>query len=119
MTRSASRRSGRRPAPLAIALFIEIAAFTFFYHGVFSDRAAFLHVGALIGTIMAASVFFVIIPNQKIVVADLHAGRKPDPRARQAGGAALAAQQLSDAAGHLHDDLQPLSDRCSGIRGAR
>ena len=28
---------------------------------------------------MAASVFFVIIPNQKIVVADLQAGRKPDP----------------------------------------
>ena len=47
---------------------------------VFSDRAAFLHVGALIGTIMAASVFFVIIPNQKKVVADLLAGRKPDPR---------------------------------------
>lgn len=64
---------------LAIALFLQIAAFTFFYHGVFSDRAAFLHVGAMIGTIMASSVFFVIIPNQKKVVADLVAGRKPDP----------------------------------------
>jgi uncharacterized membrane protein len=70
---------GRKTGPLAIAVFVEIAAFTFFYHGVFSDRAAFLHVGALIGTIMAASVFFIIIPNQKIVVADLQAGRKPDP----------------------------------------
>ncbi len=70
---------GQKRGPLAVALFIEIAAFTFFYHGVFSDRAAFLHVGSLIGTIMAASVFFVIIPNQKIVVADLIAGRKPDP----------------------------------------
>jgi uncharacterized membrane protein len=77
---------GRNTARLAIALFIEIAAFTFFYHAVFSDRAAFLHVGALIGTIMAASVFFIIIPNQKIVVADLQAGRKPDPRLGQQAG---------------------------------
>ncbi len=74
---------GQRTGPLAIGLFVEIALFTFFYHGVFSDRAAFLHVGALIGTMMSASVFFVIIPNQKKVVADLLAGRKPDPRLGQ------------------------------------
>jgi uncharacterized membrane protein len=81
---------GQKTGPLAVALFIEIAAFTFFYHGVFSDRAAFLHVGALIGTIMTASVFFVIIPNQKIVVADLQAGRRPDPRlGMQAGQRSL------------------------------
>jgi uncharacterized membrane protein len=75
---------------LAFWLFVEIAAFTFFYHGVFSDRAAFLHVGAMIGTIMAASVFLVIIPNQKKVVADLIAGRKPDPAlGREAGQRSL------------------------------
>ena len=74
---------GQNTGPLAVALFAEIAVFTFFYHGVFSDRAAFLHVGALIGTMMSASVFFVIIPNQKKVVADLLAGRKPDPRLGQ------------------------------------
>ncbi len=71
---------GQKTAPLAIAVFVEIAAFTFFYHGVFSDRAAFLHVGALIGTIMASSVFFVIIPNQKKAMAEMMAGRRPDPR---------------------------------------
>ena len=71
---------GEKTVPLAIAVFAEIAAFTFFYHGVFSDRAAFLHVGALIGTIMASSVFFVIIPNQKKAMAEMMAGRKPDPR---------------------------------------
>jgi uncharacterized membrane protein len=70
---------GERRGALALALFLEIAVFTFFYHGVFSDRAAFLHVGALIGTIMAVSVFAVIIPNQKKVIADLLAGRRPDP----------------------------------------
>ena len=73
---------GQKTGPLALALFVEIAAFTFFYHGVFSDRAAFLHVGALIGTIMAASVFFIIIPNQKKVVADLHRRAQARPGAR-------------------------------------
>lgn len=46
---------------------------------VFSDRGAFLHVGALIGTVMAANVFFVIIPNQRKTVAAMIAGEKPDP----------------------------------------
>ncbi len=77
---------GKKTGPLAVAVFLEIAAFTFFYHGVFSDRAAFLHVGALIGTIMAASVFFIIIPNQKIAVAELKAGRRPDPRLGEQAG---------------------------------
>ena len=46
----------------------------------FTGRAAFLHLGAFTATIMSANVFMVIIPNQKIVVADLIAGRKPDPK---------------------------------------
>jgi uncharacterized membrane protein len=46
----------------------------------FTGRAAFLHLGAITATIMSANVFLVIIPNQKIVVADLIAGRKPDPK---------------------------------------
>ncbi|HEU0099482.1 MAG TPA: urate hydroxylase PuuD [Allosphingosinicella sp.] len=45
----------------------------------FSSRAAYLHVGAIIGTAMVANVFLVIIPNQRKVVADLIAGRTPDP----------------------------------------
>lgn len=47
---------------------------------VFSARAAWLHIGAVIATIMSANVFLVIIPNQRIVVADLKAGRAPDAR---------------------------------------
>jgi uncharacterized membrane protein len=46
----------------------------------FTGRAAFLHLGAITATIMSANVFMVIIPNQKIVVADLIAGRQPDPK---------------------------------------
>ena len=45
----------------------------------FNARAAYLHVGAIIGTVMVANVFFIIIPNQRKVVADLVAGRTPDP----------------------------------------
>ncbi len=50
---------------------------------VFGDRGAFIHVGAIIGTAMAANVFRVIIPNQRRVVADLLAGRVPDARLGQ------------------------------------
>ena len=50
----------------------------------FNARAAYLHVGAMIGTVMVANVFFIIIPNQRKVVADLVAGRTPDPALGQA-----------------------------------
>jgi uncharacterized membrane protein len=45
----------------------------------FNARAAYMHAGAMIGTVMVANVFFIIIPNQRKVVADLIAGRTPDP----------------------------------------
>ncbi|MBV9930463.1 MAG: urate hydroxylase PuuD [Alphaproteobacteria bacterium] len=46
----------------------------------FNSRAAYLHVGAILGSAMVGNVFRVIIPNQRKVVADLIAGRTPDPR---------------------------------------
>lgn len=46
---------------------------------VFTARGAYLHIGAMAATAMAGNVFFVIIPNQRKVVADLIAGREPDP----------------------------------------
>jgi len=60
-------------------LFVLIVGASWGLGQVFSGRAAFLHVGAMIGTIMTANVFFVIIPNQKIVVEDLKAGNTPNP----------------------------------------
>ena len=45
----------------------------------FAGRAAFLLVGAMLATAMSANVFFWIIPGQRKVVADLRAGRSPDP----------------------------------------
>ena len=70
---------GRHPRWLAFAVYLLAVAFASFFSLVFSGRAAFLHIGALLGTIMSANVFFVIIPNQKVVVADLITGRTPNP----------------------------------------
>ena len=70
---------GRSVAALAVSLLALILLSAFLLTQIFSDRAAFLHVGALIGTIMSANVFVVIIPNQKKVVADLMAGKAPNP----------------------------------------
>ena len=64
---------------LSVAVFILILLVAWGATNVFSGRAAFVHVGAVVGSIMVANVFFVIIPNQKVVVADLIAGRTPDP----------------------------------------
>jgi len=47
---------------------------------VFTDRGAFIHVGAMIGTAMAGNVFLVIIPNQKKVVASMLAGQEPEAK---------------------------------------
>src|SRR5262249_37094603 len=47
---------------------------------VFSGRGAFIHVGALVGTIMAANVFLVIIPNQRKMVGQLLKRKEPDAR---------------------------------------
>jgi uncharacterized membrane protein len=53
----------------------------------FSGRAAYIHFGVVLGTIMAANVFFVIIPGQKQMLAAAERGESPDPapgiRARQ------------------------------------
>ncbi len=54
-------------------------------NALFTARGAYLHVGAMIGTVMVGNVFFVIIPNQRKVVADLVAGRVPDPALGKAG----------------------------------
>jgi uncharacterized membrane protein len=49
----------------------------------FGSRAAYIHVGALIGTIMAGNVFFVIIPNQRVMVDDMTAGKEPEAKLGQ------------------------------------
>ena len=70
---------------LAASLFAFVVAMCWVLAHVFSARAAYLHVGAMLGTIMVANVFFVIIPGQKAMVADILAGREPDPAPGLAG----------------------------------
>ncbi|GLQ55668.1 urate hydroxylase PuuD [Devosia nitrariae] len=65
---------------LMLVLFVLLTAMAWAYTQVFTGRAALLHMGAFTATIMSANVFMIIIPNQKIVVADLKAGRVPDAK---------------------------------------
>ena len=61
-------------------LFVFVMAAAWALFNIFSARAAFIHVGAMIGTMMVANVFFHIIPGQKKMVADIRSGREPDPK---------------------------------------
>jgi uncharacterized membrane protein len=70
---------GRNPALLAGVVFVGLLAAAYGYLAVFSGRSAIVHLGALIGTIMAVNVFALIIPGQKKITAALTAGREPDP----------------------------------------
>jgi uncharacterized membrane protein len=70
---------GQNDALLALVGFVLLVAVSYGFTQVFSSRGAFMEVGALLGTIMAANVLMVIIPGQRKVVAALIAGQKPDP----------------------------------------
>jgi uncharacterized membrane protein len=70
---------GRKPALLAGVVFALLLAAAYGYLAVFSGRSAMVHLGALIGTIMAVNVFGLIIPGQKKITAALTEGREPDP----------------------------------------
>lgn len=71
---------GAQPTLLMVLLFVLLVAMAWGYTQVFTGRASLLHLGAFTATIMTANVFFIIMPNQRIVVADLQAGRTPDAK---------------------------------------
>jgi uncharacterized membrane protein len=71
---------GDSPIILMLILYAIVVAAAWGYTQIFPGRAALLHLGAFTATIMTANVFFVIMPNQRVVVADLKAGRTPDPK---------------------------------------
>ena len=71
---------GEKPTLLMLLLFVLLVAMGWAYNEVFTGRAVMLHLGAFTATIMTANVFFIIMPNQRIVVADLKAGRLADPK---------------------------------------
>jgi len=69
-----------RPTLLMVLLFGMLVVMGWGYNQIFTGRAMMLHLGAFTATIMTANVFFIIMPNQRVVVADLQAGRTPDPK---------------------------------------
>lgn len=73
-----------RPKTFGVILFLFLTLVAYLADQLLSDRASYIQVGAVIGTLMAGNVFRVIIPNQKIVVADLLAKRPVDPSLGQA-----------------------------------
>jgi uncharacterized membrane protein len=67
--------------PLGAAVcWLLIAALAWGLAHVLSNRAAYLHIGAMFGTIMAANVWLTILPNQSKMIAITKAGGKPDPK---------------------------------------
>ncbi|WP_380057940.1 urate hydroxylase PuuD [Falsihalocynthiibacter sp. SS001] len=71
---------GESPTILMLLLFVILVAMSWGYNQIFTGRAALLHLGAFTASIMTGNVFFQIMPNQRIVVADLKAGRTPDAK---------------------------------------
>ncbi len=68
----------KKPLLFAVAGILLLTAFAYSYSHVFSGRAAFIHFGAMIGSLMVANVFFVIIPAQKAMVNAAKKGELPD-----------------------------------------
>jgi uncharacterized membrane protein len=70
---------GRRSGWLSAVGIVGIAAVAWGLSQVMTGRAAYIHTGALIGTLMAANVFRVIIPSQRLMVGAMERGEAPDP----------------------------------------
>lgn len=66
-----------------------LAAYSWGLDQLFTDRAVYIHIGAIIGTCMAGNVYHVIMPSQRYMVAEVEAGRIPD------AGPGLKAKQCS------------------------
>jgi len=66
--------------PLAFAIsFVLLIGVSYGLAQVLSGRAAYIHVGALLGTLMTANVWFYVVPSQRALVAASRAGLAQDP----------------------------------------
>ena len=74
-----------RDGLMAVLLFAFVVLADWLLHQVFSARGAYIHVGAMLGTMMVANVFVHIIPGQRRMVAQIRAGQPVDPRPGQVG----------------------------------
>ena len=72
-------RSGLSDSRIALLGFLLLAVVVYLVSHLFSGRGAYIQVGAMLGTIMVANVFFVIIPGQRELVRAKQRGEEPDP----------------------------------------
>ena len=72
-------RIGKNKMAFSVTIFILMIIATWGSYQLFSDRASFIHVGAILGTIMAGNVFFGIMPAQRALVDCVSRGVKPGP----------------------------------------
>ena len=72
-------RIGKNKMAFSITIFVLMIIATYISYQLFSDRASFIHVGAILGTIMAGNVFFGIMPAQRALVDCVRKGEKPGP----------------------------------------
>lgn len=70
---------GSNDKAFAVVLLVLTAALAWGLCQLFSGRAAYIHFGVVLGTIMVANVFFVIIPGQRLMVEAAARGEAPDP----------------------------------------
>ena len=69
---------GRNEKLVAAIFYALLVATAYGLTHVFSGRATYIHIGAMMGTIMAANVWMRILPAQKKMIAAINAGQKPD-----------------------------------------
>jgi len=70
---------GKHDLAFGAVIFAFLVGATWVLTQLLSGRAAYIHIGAMIGTIMVANVAMVIIPGQRKMVNAMRAGQKPDP----------------------------------------
>jgi uncharacterized membrane protein len=71
---------GRNEKLFAIIAYVLIVAASYGLTRVFSGRGAYIHLGAIFGTIMAANVWMRILPAQRKMIEAIKAGQKPDEK---------------------------------------
>ncbi|MFT4763882.1 MAG: putative membrane protein [Oleispira sp.] len=77
MVRSPLRHNGK---VFGLILFAFLIFMSWFAFQIFSARGAYIHVGAILGTIMAGNVFLGIMPAQRALVDAVQRGESPDPK---------------------------------------
>jgi uncharacterized membrane protein len=72
-------RLGKHDLAFGVVMWLFLTASAYVLTQLLSGRAAYIHVGAMIGTMMVANVAMVIIPGQRKMVNAMIAGATPDP----------------------------------------